>query len=704
MVSQRYRHAMWAMLLVLALPACSRNSENNANNNNGTTPAEDMAQTTPAEDMDSSKEDMPADEDMGMAGDMAPGGLEIPDGCNPVAFEKDCLLPYPSNVFLVDDANTPSGYRVELTNAARLKIRKRPVDLLNVHPVDGFSHHQPIQALFREEIDDANLVFHDEDPAPTTQPDSVTILLNADTGEALAHWAEVERQTSKVDERVLNIRTFDNLEPETRYIVAIQNLENVSGELVATPQGFKQIRDKEELEHPVLGPLAARYESDIFPKLAEHGVDRANLQLAWDFTTQSREFIQRDMLAMRADLMAKLEATPPKVTVTNFITDTGREEIAMRLEGTIEVPLYLNNTEVFAGINRGADGLPEANGTYEVPFTLQIPVNAVPEDDTFEPRRMMQYGHGFFGAREEINYGFMRGFSNEQQYITASVDWWGMQERDLEALAPKLTTDPETAIRFLDDVHQGMMNFIALTYALKTTIAELDELKMFDKLIYDPEQIYYYGISQGQILGGTFLALSPHIEHAVFSVGGAPFSFMMSRSNNFSLFLLLIRTSFEGDLDVQKFMTLSQHSFDRIDPSTWAENILENPLPDTPADRDVLVQFGLWDHSVPSLATMNHIRMMGIPVLQPSPMDVYGTEKVEGTVDGSAAVIVDYMLADPSGIYAQPPTEAQLKEVEEGINVHEAVRRNPKIKEQIDNFLQPDGVIEHTCEGPCDPE
>ncbi|MEC9399485.1 MAG: hypothetical protein VX475_17790, partial [Myxococcota bacterium] len=261
MVSQRYRHAMWAMLLVLALPACSRNSENNANNNNGTTPAEDMAQTTPAEDMDSSKEDMPADEDMGMAGDMAPGGLEIPDGCNPVAFEKDCLLPYPSNVFLVDDANTPSGHRVELTNAARLKIRKRPVDLLNVHPVDGFSHHQPIQALFREEIDDANLVFHDEDPAPTTQPDSVTILLNADTGEALAHWAEVERQTSKVDERVLNIRTFDNLEPETRYIVAIQNLENVSGELVATPQGFKQIRDKEELEHPVLGPLAARYES-----------------------------------------------------------------------------------------------------------------------------------------------------------------------------------------------------------------------------------------------------------------------------------------------------------------------------------------------------------------------------------------------------------------------------------------------------------
>ena len=53
---------------------------------------------------------------------------------------------------------------------------------------------------------------------------------------------------------------------------------------------------------------------------------------------------------------------------------------------------------------------------------------------------------------------------------------------------------------------------------------------------------------------------------------------------------------------------------------------------------------------------------------------------------------------------AQPPTEEQLKEVEEGINVHESVRRNAKIKEQIDNFLQPDGVIEHTCDGPCDPE
>lgn len=694
------QYGAWAMALALMLPACSRNNESN-NNNGMNSGGEDMAQT---EDMGSTPEDMAEGGDMPTGdADMATSGLEIPEGCNPIAFEKDCLFPYPSNVFLTEDSETPSGFRVKLTNTARLKARKVPIDLMNVHPVDGFSHHQPIMAYFNEELDDSSLVFHDADPTPTTLPDSVTILIEADTGEAVAHWAEVERQTKNADERVLAIRTFSNLKHETRYVVAIQNLNNVSGEPVVTPQGFKQIRDKEAMDHPVLGPLTERYDAEIFPILTEHGVERANVQLAWDFTTGSREFLQRDMLHMRADLMQKLEANPPKVTVTNFITDTGREEIAARLEGTIEVPLYLKNTEVFAGLNRGADGLPEANGTHEFPFTLQIPVNAVPENGDFEPRRIMQYGHGFFGAREEINYNFMRGFSNEQQYITASVDWWGMQERDLAQLALKLTTDSETAILFLDDVHQGMMNFIALSYALKTTIPELDELKYFDKLIYDPEHLYYYGISQGHILGGTFLALSPHIEHAVFSVGGAPFSFMMSRSNNFTTFLLLIRTSFEGDLDVQKFMTLSQHSFDRIDPSTWAANILEDPLPDTPEDRDVLVQFGLWDHSVPSLATMNHIRMMGVPVLQPSPMDIYGTETIDGTVDGSAAVIVDFNLADPPGIYSQPPTDAQLEELEQ-LNVHEAVRRNEKIKEQIDGFLQVDGVIEHTCDGPCDPE
>ena len=471
-----------------------------------------------------------------------------------------------------------------------------------------------------------------------------------------------------------------------------------------TPRGFEALRDGTAGEHAVLGPLAARYNTEVFPALERFGVERSAVQLAWDFTTQSREWTQRDMLHMRADLMARLEATPPAVTLNKVITQTGNEQVALRLEGTITVPWYLKKTAPLAGLDRGEDGLPRAQTTHEVPFLLQVPTSAMPQSAGFEPARLMQYGHGFFGSHEEINYGFMRGFANEQSYVTASVGWWGMREEEISVLPAPLVNDPERAILFLDDVHQGMMNFMALSYALKTTIKELDELKRFDTTLYDDSEVYYYGISQGQILGGTFLALSPHIKRAVFSVGGAPFSFMMSRSSNFVTFFLLIDAAFKSKHAVQKFITLSQHSFDRIDPSTYAENILKSPLPDAPAERKVLVQFGLWDHSVPSLSSMNHVRMMGVPLLTPSPMGIPGLEEVTAPVDGSATTMVDYELEDPTGIYAMQPTMAQSEHVEKVLNVHESVRKNPKIKQQIDAFLRPGGLIEHTCEGPCNPE
>ena len=59
---------------------------------------------------------------------------------------------------------------------------------------------------------------------------------------------------------------------------------------------------------------------------------------------------------------------------------------------------------------------------------------------------------------------------------------------------------------------------------------------------------------------------------------------------------------------------------------------------------------------------------------------------------------VDYKLDVVPGIDARLPTE------DEKNDVHEDVRRNDKIRDQIDTFMTPDGLIENFCDGPCDPE
>ncbi|HVK65239.1 MAG TPA: hypothetical protein VM694_12230, partial [Polyangium sp.] len=219
-----------------------------------------------------------------------PPPLAVPEGCNPIAFENDCLLPYPSDFYLADDASMPSGKRVVIPEAAQMKDKNETsFDFTKLHPIDGFSHHQPILVHFKEGVSTEGVVFHTDEPEKSLSPESKVILLDAATGKPVPVWAEVDKNTLEPSERAFILRPFVRLDNGKRYIVALQGLapesEAAAGPLLAPPEGFKRIRDKQTSADPVLGPIAGRYEKDIFPALVAHGVARETLQLAWDFTT-----------------------------------------------------------------------------------------------------------------------------------------------------------------------------------------------------------------------------------------------------------------------------------------------------------------------------------------------------------------------------------------------------------------------------------
>jgi hypothetical protein len=76
--------------------------------------------------------------------------------------------------------------------------------------------------------------------------------------------------------------------------------------------------------------------------------------------------------------------------------------------------------------------------------------------------------------------------------------------------------------------------------------------------LIDPDRAYYYGNSQGAILGGAYIGLSPDIERATLGVGGAPYHMLLNRSADFSPFFLLFTTMYPNALDVQ-FGTRAKH-------------------------------------------------------------------------------------------------------------------------------------------------
>lgn len=631
--------------------------------------------------------------------------LAVPDGCNPIAFEHDCMLPYPSDYFLVDDAAMPSGKRVALTEAAKpMTAAEVHFDVTADNPIDGFSTHQPIMALFSKGVTAEGVVFHTDDPTKSQSPDSKVLLIDTETGKAVPVWGEVDLNASELAERAFIVRPFSKLDYQKRYIVALQgifsaNEDGSSGPLAEAPQGFARIRDKKTAGDPLLDPIATRYEKEIFPKLEALGVGRDKLQLVWDFTTGSEEHVTRDLLFMRDEIIAKFESTPPIVTVTKAVENTvaENENIWLRIEGTIRVPLFLQNDQLGATLVRDGNGHIKQNGEAEVTFTLQVPHSANPADANFEPMRILEYGHGAFGLQEEINYSFMRGYENQGKYIAAAVDWWGMTEPDRNTVIQKGLEDQAHMFDFVDRLHQGIVNFIALSYALKGPIADLPELQRFGKTLYDKDKLYYYGISQGAIFGVTMLALNPLLDRGVLGVGGGPYSLNMGRSGSFVPFFALLQGPLQSALTLSKLVMVSQNRWDRVDPMTYAGHLLNDPYPKSPANRHILMQNAIGDHLVNNLSSDLVSRASGIKMLEGASAPIWGIDMIAGPAE-SALVNVDYKLAELPGVYCKLPSPDQTPEV------HEEVRRNAKIKAQLDAFFQLNGQITNTCDGVCDPE
>jgi hypothetical protein len=624
---------------------------------------------------------------------------DIPEGCNPIAYANDCLLPYPSDFFLVPDADAPGGLAVTLTDAAVPKsMLGAPVDFLLHHPADGFSHHMPILALFPGGIDTEDLTFHLDDGDATLDPASPTILLDAETGALVPHWVELDAMTDDPARQALIVRPYVRLVNSRRYVVAFQGLVDRGGARVEPPLGFAHILAGDVAGHPVLEPLAARYEADIFAPLAAAGVDPDGLQLAWDFTTSSDARNTGDMRAIRDDLMAWFDASEPTVMIDEVIPDFS-DEMALRVEGRVEVPLYLEADEPMALLHRGPDGAVVPNGTTWFEFTLQVPKSAWPAGPGFEPVRLIQFGHGFFGEREEINWSAMRAFSTERAVAMISTEWAGMALEDQGAVVETMLEDPARVFTFTDRLHQGFANQLTLSHAIRTSLSASEAVTAFDSLVYDPDHAYWYGISQGSIFGASIMALSPTLERAVLDVGGGPYSLMMTRSGSFSDLFEILKVAIGDDpLTIQKIIALSQHTWDRVDPVTYAPYVLQEPLAGSP-ERKILFSYGIGDHSVTNVASHLLMRSIGLDLISPAAQDVYGVGAVEAPTDGSAAVVVDFMYPDPAGVDAElpdPPPDEQ--------NVHEGVRRNPKIRDMIDTFLRVDGQIENFCSGPCDPE
>jgi len=675
-------------------------------------------------------------------------------GCDPLIGEE-CILPYPTDTFLAVDASTPTGRRLAYpAESLPVNTRGKHVDPTDWNTLDGYSPGSMMIALFPDTgapVDPSatNVAFH-TDVARSLDADHPIVLLDTVTGERVAHFAEMDANTDDVTQRALIIRPAVRLENARRYVVAIRNLVDVDGVLIEPRLVFRALRDGLDGAADVCGsPCGAFVEkfggryATIFDELAAAGVPRDDLILAWDFTTASDEALTGWMVSIRDQAFA---LPTPSFEVTSVDEGDGsgfNAKVFRRVQGTFQAPLFMTDDAPSSQLNL-VDGVPAQNGYATVPFVVDIPHSAIPPDlpGFYLPARASLWGHGLLGTRFQL--GGLSTFANANQIVMAAVDMQGMADEDVVPSVLQIVGDISKFHFIPERLHQGILNHLLLGRLLADDVAGFNSDPAFQfhaegVPAIDTTRVYYSGGSQGGIFGLTIMAVATNFERGFLAVPGANYSTLLRRAAPFKLFLDLLRPSYPNRLDETLGIALIQQLWDRADPIAYLPHILPGDLSDPPVPHRVLLHMSTCDSQVSNVGTEIAVRSLGIPQMAPPLRSFFDVPESTVAVDGSALQEIDWQRCDvsrcntPAGLdegdvclvdadcpgpndvmnghsdrtscdSGRPPLENLIPRFDNGAHGAEGdAPGDSPVTRQADRFLQPDGLIEPLCDGPCDP-
>jgi hypothetical protein len=600
-------------------------------------------------------------------------------GCDPLD-PSLCLFPFPNDLFTVADPSTATGRRVNFSPLAMPRSgtevteggEGKPVDPTEWNRNDGFSPgsmiltHDPgidLHATWRTERRAYGGVGPNE-PGYFDHRDHIAdidlyrrnsapmVILNAETGRRHPFWSELDTHPAAIagGEQALILRPAVNFEEGTRYIVALRNLRRADGSIIQPRPEFLAYRSGR-------GADAARqdhYNRNIFPILRRAGIRSKDLYLAWDFTVASERNLSERFLHMRDDAFGRIlgdtaladrlvEGSAPAFTVdsTESRTDTwtdshgvSQSQAIRRVRGRVTVPNYMDRIQQTEGhvkpnqlpydlpapgsrlLDLNMDGLPDQNpveSTVNVPYVCDVPLDG--------PRLPMLYGHGLLGDRNQV--GDLKSPRRFGPFMGCAVDWWGMSTPDLPtilAIIADLSNFPSLA----DRAHQGFLNFLFAGRALVHPDGFASHPAFQEggsPLIVTsgegPTRLYYDGNSQGGIMGGSLVAVSPDIHRAILGVPGMNYSTLLHRSVDWEdRYAIPFYEVYRDPMERNLAFALIQMLWDRAEANGYSAHMTGDPLENTPA-HEIMLQVAFADHQVANVAAEVEARTIGAPIMEP---------------------------------------------------------------------------------------
>jgi len=608
--------------------------------------------------------------------------------CDPIVPTR-CGLPFPSNVYLDDDEKTATGKRVQFGKTTLPQLKAGPY----VAPEpwadsDGFSTgqapftHMPGATIIGFPTQD-NLDF-------SLGENSATVLIDAETGERIPHFAELDVSEGSTDEtRALMLRPVVRLKDATRYIVAIRRVQDADKKVLEPSETFKALRDETPSDEYAVRRRRTLY-ADIFERLEKAGIERKDLQIAWDYTTASKQNNTAWLLHMRDDALAKVGEEGPEYVI-DTVEDNPNAFIKKRIYGKFKVPIYTDKAEPGGTLVFGDDGMPKYTGMADYEFVVHLP-NSVTGDT---PGALLQNGHGLLGSKNEGRNGYLAELSDKKKFVSFSIDLIGMAEDDENTVTLAIAGDIGKFKGLVGRQHQGILNSLLAMRMMKGRFGKDPLMQDNGKSMIDSTKCYYRGDSQGGIFGTTYMALTTDVTRGLLGEPGMPYNLLLNRSVDFTPFFVLLKSFYKDAIDLQLVLGLVQMHWDRTEPNGYAPYITENLFPNTPA-HEVLLHVAIGDHQVTPLGAHLIARSVKAKNLSPVNRPIWGLTEDAGPFTGSGIVEYDFNL--PMAPTTNTPPTGPSEE-----DPHDKVRVLNASYDQTDLFLR-EGTIAPFCDGVCNPE
>lgn len=182
-------------------------------------------------------------------------------------------------------------------------------------------------------------------------------------------------------------------------------------------------------------------------------------------------------------------------------------------------------------------------------------------------------------------------------------------------LSPNLVATKNFMLQSVVDLH--VLTEVLLADGLEGLVDADDQTDFFNA-----DGFGFVGTSLGGILGTNFVATSPAVSDAVFTVAGAKFTDILSGDLGGDLIAAL--PGEDGSFEQFQTLQLVQWAADPVEPWNFAVHTTDDPLPtreydgaeysegDAPEEAEVLVQMAVGDTTVPNSSTERLADALGV--------------------------------------------------------------------------------------------